>query len=109
VDTFDISSSALGLRRRITVWVPSSLRPRSRHAVLYLNDGQNLFDTARAFAGVSWQVAETASWLIRRRHIPPLVVVGIDHGELRRARNRPSRTIAIRSRVNRWPANMRGS
>jgi predicted alpha/beta superfamily hydrolase len=86
VDTFDISSSALGLRRRITVWIPSSLRPRSRHAVLYLNDGQNLFDAARAFAGVSWQVAETASWLIRRRHIPPLVVVAIDHGELRRAR-----------------------
>ena len=53
---------------------------------LYLNDGQNLFDSARAYTGVTWRVAETAAWLIERRLIPPLVIVGIDHGELRRAR-----------------------
>ena len=35
---------------------------------------------------MTWRVAETAAWLIERRLIPPLVIVGIDHGELRRAR-----------------------
>jgi predicted alpha/beta superfamily hydrolase len=53
---------------------------------LYLNDGQNLFDPLRAFVGVTWRIAETASWLIERRRIPPIVIVGIDHGGLRRAR-----------------------
>ena len=70
------------------------MRPRFRghHApagpvpVLYLNDGQNLFDPARAFAGNTWRVTETVNWLIRERRIPPILVVGIDHGEMARAR-----------------------
>ncbi len=83
---FDITSTVLGLSRRITVWVPDEARSLARGPVLYLNDGQNLFDSARAYTGVTWRVAETAAWLIERRLIPPLVIVGIDHGELRRAR-----------------------
>lgn len=82
MDTHYIESSHLTDPRRITV-----LRPRRRHGatgdtfpVLYLNDGQNLFDPARAFGGVTWNVQETVNKLVRRRTIPPLVVVGIDHG-----------------------------
>ena len=85
-EAIDIASTVLGLSRRITVWVPDGARSPSRGPVLYLNDGQNLFDSARAYTGVTWRVAETAAWLIERRLIPPLVIVGIDHGELRRAR-----------------------
>ena len=85
-EAIDIPSTVLGLSRRITVWVPDGARSPSRGPVLYLNDGQNLFDSARAYTGVTWRVAETAAWLIERRLIPPLVIVGIDHGELRRAR-----------------------
>jgi enterochelin esterase-like enzyme len=54
--------------------------------VLYLNDGQNLFEPERAFAGVTWRVQEAVESLVRRRRIPPLLVVGIDHGEARRNR-----------------------
>jgi enterochelin esterase-like enzyme len=85
-DTVEITSAVLGLSRRITVWVPDGARSPVRGPVLYLNDGQNLFDSARSYTGVTWRVAETAAWLIERRLIPPLVIVGIDHGELRRAR-----------------------
>ena len=60
--------------------------PQGPPAVLYLNDGQNLFDPSRAFAGTTWRVAETVSWLVSERRIPPVLVVGIDHGESRRAR-----------------------
>ena len=76
----------LGLSRRLTIWVPAEARSTSPVPVLYLNDGQNLFDSARAYTGVTWRVAETAAWLIAERRIPPIVIVGIDHGELRRAR-----------------------
>ena len=69
------------------------LRPRRRHgaknetfSVLYLNDGQNLFDSSRAFAGVTWNVQETVNRLVRRQAIPPLIVVGIDHGGVQRGR-----------------------
>ena len=89
MDVHTIDSEYLRTSRRITV-----LRPRFReHAgttretpVLYLNDGQNLFDPARAFAGNTWRAAETVNWLVRERIIPPLLVVGIDHGVARRAR-----------------------
>jgi predicted alpha/beta superfamily hydrolase len=87
--THDIKSNYLGLTRRITVWLPPGYRRRlrtHRYSVLYLNDGQNLFDPARAFAGATWQVAETAADLVRRRRIPPIIIVGIDHGAARRSR-----------------------
>ena len=69
--------------RMLRIWLP----PRydapgndTRHyPVLYLNDGQNLFDRATAFAGVEWQVDETADRLIRQEVIPPLIIVGIDN------------------------------
>ena len=87
LETLEIESARLGVRRRVTVWLPPGFRGRGRsYPVLYLNDGQNLFDPARAFGGVAWNVGETAARLIRRRRIPPLLVVGIDHGDARRAR-----------------------
>ena len=85
-DAVEITSAVLGVSRRITVWVPEGARSHSRGPVLYLNDGQNLFDSARAYTGVTWRIAETAAWLIERGLIPPIVIVGIDHGDLRRAR-----------------------
>jgi predicted alpha/beta superfamily hydrolase len=87
LDTHHIRSRHLGLTRRLTVWLPSRPRAdrRGPFPVLYLNDGQNLFDPARAFAGKTWGVAETAIWLVRERRIPPVVIVGIDHGSDRRA------------------------
>lgn len=86
--THDIPSLYLGVTRRITVWVPPGSRRRIRPGlpVLYLNDGQNLFDPARAFAGQTWHAADTAERLVSRHRIPPLLLVGIDHGSSRRAR-----------------------
>ena len=87
--THDIQSIYLGVTRRITVWLPPGFRRRlstQRYSVLYLNDGQNLFDPSRAFAGATWRVGETAADLVRKRKIPPLLIVGIDHGHVRRAR-----------------------
>src|SRR5215468_8424198 len=69
--------------RMLSVWLPpryDAPENASRHyPVFYLNDGQNLFDPASAFAGVAWQVGETADRLIRQEVIPPLIVVGIDN------------------------------
>ena len=86
-ETHDIPSTWLGATRTITVWMPwKRRRAGGALPVLYLNDGQNLFDPARAFAGDTWRVAETAEWLVKRRRIPPMLIVGIDHGGERRGR-----------------------
>lgn len=82
-----IPSLYLGLSRRVTVWLPPGWSARRRrYPVLYLNDGQNLFDPSRAFGGQTWRVREAAASLIRRKRIPAIVIVGIDHGEMRRGR-----------------------
>jgi enterochelin esterase-like enzyme len=81
-----VQSAVLRAERRITVWLSPGVRADRRSPVLYLNDGQNLFEPARAFGGVTWGVADTAAALVARGLIPPIVIVGIDHGELRRAR-----------------------
>jgi predicted alpha/beta superfamily hydrolase len=84
-ETFELPSRALDVSRRITVWLPP-VKIEGRLPVLYLNDGQNLFEPHRAFAGVTWQAADTAAQLIEWGLIPPLFIVGIDHGGTRRAR-----------------------
>lgn len=69
--------------RFLRVWLPpgyDNAENAGRHyPVLYLNDGQNLFEAAAAFAGIEWQVDETADQLIREGVVPPLIVVGIDN------------------------------
>ncbi len=52
--------------------------PDRRYPVLYLQDGQNLFDPDTSFiAGNYWRVGETADELIMTGQIEPLVIVGI--------------------------------
>ena len=86
----EFDSRILRNRRMLRVWLPPEYeaeRNRERYyPVFYLNDGQNLFDTATAFAGVEWQVDETADRLIRQEEIPPLIVVGIDNAQRERIR-----------------------
>src|SRR5216117_2285090 len=72
-------SRTLGNRRDILVYLPVGYRRllRRRYPVLYLQDGQNVFDAATAFAGVEWGVDETAQGLIRRKLIEPLIIVAV--------------------------------
>src|SRR5206468_4221991 len=72
-------SRTLGNRRDILVYLPPGYRRfvRRRYPVLYLQDGQNVFDAATAFGGVEWGVDETAQRLIRRRLIEPLIIVAV--------------------------------
>jgi predicted alpha/beta superfamily hydrolase len=72
-------SRILGNRRNILVYLPPGYRrfSRKRYPVLYLHDGQNVFDAATSFAGVEWGVDETAERLIRAKIIEPLIVVAV--------------------------------
>jgi enterochelin esterase-like enzyme len=69
--------------RFLRVWLPPGYDDAENHdrryPVLYLNDGQNLFESSTAFAGVEWQVDETADRLIREGAVPPMIIVGIDN------------------------------
>jgi predicted alpha/beta superfamily hydrolase len=77
----ELRSRIFGNTRLLRVWLPPDYDGwgETRYPVLYLNDGQNLFDPVTAFAGVHWQVGESAARLIAEQKVPPLIIVGIDN------------------------------
>jgi predicted alpha/beta superfamily hydrolase len=76
----NFSSRFLRKKRDLVVYLPGiyQRRPDLRFPVLYLEDGQNLFDPATSFIpGMYWRVGETADALIAQGAIQPLIIVGI--------------------------------
>lgn len=72
-------SPQLGNRRDILVYLPPSYGMSTRRCpVLYMQDGQNLFDHSTSFGGSDWQVDETMERLSREGI--EAIVVGIYHG-----------------------------
>ena len=66
--------------RRVWVYRPPGYADSTDHyPVLYMHDGQNLFDTQTSFAG-EWRVDEACEALIASGEIEPIIVVGIDNG-----------------------------
>ncbi len=66
--------------RRIWLYLPPDYaQSESYYPVLYMHDGQNLFDQITSFAG-EWEVDETLNDLVSEGFRVP-IVVGIDHGE----------------------------
>jgi enterochelin esterase-like enzyme len=64
--------------RRVVVWLPPGYSKRGpKYAVLYMHDGQNLFDKATAGYGMEWEVDEHLSKLIAEKKVRPTMVVGI--------------------------------
>lgn len=69
----------LNRTRRIWIYLPPDYQTSTkRYPVLYMHDGQNLFDNATAFAG-EWQVDETLNRLHSEGDYGA-IVVGIDNG-----------------------------
>jgi predicted alpha/beta superfamily hydrolase len=74
-----LASPFLEEARDVIVYLPPDYDSNSerRYPVLYLHDGQNLFDAATAFAGTDWGLDELAEELIQSGQIKPLIIVGI--------------------------------
>lgn len=69
----------LNRSRRILIYLPYSyFSSEKRYPVLYMHDGQNLFDVKTSFSG-EWEVDETLNRLIENG-FPEVIVVGIDNG-----------------------------
>ncbi|MEH6437704.1 alpha/beta hydrolase [Massilia sp. DD77] len=73
----------LNRQRQVRMYLPPGYATSGkRYPVLYMHDGQNLFDTATAYAG-EWKVDETLDALAREGKLE-LIVVGIDNGQEKR-------------------------
>lgn len=81
--------------RDLIVYVPPGYdrHPDQTYPVLYMHDGQNLFDGRTSYIhGRTWQVREQADAAIRAGEIEPLIIVGIyNTGDRRIAEYTPER------------------
>jgi predicted alpha/beta superfamily hydrolase len=67
-------------QRDLIVYLPPGYQEQAqrRFPVLFLHDGQNLFDGATSFIpGMDWHVGQTADYCIQAGLVEPLIIVGI--------------------------------
>ena len=63
--------------RHIDVWLPDGYSPSKRYNVVYMQDGQGLFDPSATWFKKAWHVDVTLSRLLREGRIADTIVVGI--------------------------------
>jgi predicted alpha/beta superfamily hydrolase len=78
-------SRFLSTPRDLIVYLPPGYdEGNARYPVLYLQDGQNLFDSSTAFGGNDWRADIAADEAIRRGTVEPLILVGVYNTGVRR-------------------------
>lgn len=93
-------SQHLDSLRSVFVYLPPGYDEASQtgYPVLYMHDGQNLYNPADAFGGVVWSVDKTANHLILAGEISPMLIVGIHNAGADRV-NEYTPVPAVRGRM----------
>jgi len=63
--------------RPVDIWLPENYSSAKKYAVLYMHDGQNLFDATTTWNKQEWMVDEVASKLMNENITKDFIVVGI--------------------------------
>ena len=71
--------------RNVDVWLPDGYPKAAPYAVLYMHDGQMLFDATTTWNHQEWKADEIAGELIRSGRARPFIIVGIWNGGAARA------------------------
>lgn len=77
INRLRISSPELNDSIDIDVWLPENFDATKRYPVLYMHDGQNLFDASTTWNGQSWEMDQNSCKLISEHKINPIIIVGI--------------------------------
>lgn len=70
--------------RTIDIWLPENYSPTKKYAVLYMHDGQMLYDAATTWNKQSWEADDIVAALIKSGQIKNTIVVGIWNGGVTR-------------------------
>jgi len=89
-------SSQYVAARHVDVWLPPDYKGSEvRYPVLYMHDGQNLFERQSGFGGEHWGIREAITRLANENRIRAPLVVGVwNNPELRRAEYMPEKALA---------------
>lgn len=94
IKRFENFSSKYIAARNVDVWLPKNYSAAKKYAVLYMHDGQMLYDSSITWNKQEWQVDEKVSKLIEEKAIIPIIVVGIwNSGKTRHADYFPEKAL----------------
>jgi predicted alpha/beta superfamily hydrolase len=83
IETFNVTIPYTGLPRRVWVCLPSGYATsEKRYPVLYMHDGQNLFDESTSYAGVTWEAHIALEKAMIRGESDGVILVGIDNASI---------------------------
>jgi len=77
IERLDSLNSQFVSSRNVDVWLPDNYNNNNKYPVLYMHDGQMLFDTTVAWNKMSWDVDDVASKLIDEGKIKEFIIVAI--------------------------------
>jgi enterochelin esterase-like enzyme len=81
--------------RHVDVWLPPGYDGTKRHAVLYMHDGQMLFDATTTWNKQAWDVDDVAARLLGTGQLRDFIVVGVwNNGKKRFAEYYPQKFMA---------------
>ena len=83
LDIYEGFQSKYVASRTVRVWTPENYDPSVKYDVIYMHDGQNLFDASITWNNQEWGVDEVLTDLLSKGEIRPCIVVGIDNSERR--------------------------
>ena len=63
--------------RNVDVWLPAGYNQGSKYAVIYMHDGQMLYDSTTTWNKTAWDVDDVLSQLLTERKIIDVIVVGV--------------------------------
>jgi predicted alpha/beta superfamily hydrolase len=81
--------------RNVDVWLPDGYSTKKKYAVLYMHDGQMLFDGTTTWNKQEWMVDEVAGKLQKSGKVRDFIVVGVwNNGNYRHSEYYPQKTLA---------------
>lgn len=81
--------------RNVDVWLPEGYSAAKRYHVLYMQDGQMLFDASKTWNHQAWDVHLTVARLMKEGRIPDTLIVGIwNNGKFRHSEYFPQQYLA---------------
>lgn len=82
--------------RNVDIWLPEGYDPSRKYSVLYMHDGQMLFDSTVTWNKQEWMVDEVLGKLIAEKKVSPVIVVGIwNNGAYRHQEYFPERALQL--------------
>lgn len=86
--------------RNVDVWLPDGYSDKEKYAVLYMHDGQSLYDPETTWNRQAWEVDQTAGKLISEGKTQKFIVVGIwNNGAKRHPEYFPQKPFEILTQI----------